>query len=170
MTPPAIPIPIPKNPLHQRYCDNILAGHGGGESYQLAYASITPKLTRASADTGHKRIKKNPEVIAYLRAVRAASATSTVLTVTEKREFLARVVRTDITTLSIDGGGKDGDMIKSYSVNESESSRNVRLEKHDPLKAIDLDNRIAGEDPTANLLTELAQALQNLPKPTVSKL
>jgi hypothetical protein len=168
MTPPAIP--IPRDPRHQRYADGILDGLQGREAYRLAFRPSTPKLTIASADTGHKRLKKNQEVINYLRAVRAASATSTVLTVTEKREFLARVVRTDITTLSIDGGGKDGDMIKSYSVNESESSRNVRLEKHDPLKAIDLDNRIAGEDPTANLLTELAQALQNLPKPAVSKL
>jgi hypothetical protein len=163
-------IPLPKNPLHQRYADNILSGLSGVESYQRAYAAITPKLTRESAYNGDKRLKKNPEVIAYLRAIRAASATSTVLSVTEKREFLARVVRTDITTLSIDGDGKNGDMIKSYSVNESESSRNIRLEKHDPLKAIDLDNRIAGEDPTANLLTELAQALQNLPKPAVSRL
>lgn len=163
-------ISLPRDPRHQRYADNILAGHTGQESYRRAYATCTPKLTQASADTGHKRLKNNPEVIAYLRAIRAASATSTVLTVAEKREFLARVVRTDITTLSIDGDTKHGDMIKSYSVSESESSRNIRIEKHDPLKAIDLDNKIAGEDPTTNLLTELAQALQNLPKPISSKL
>ena len=167
---PAPQIPLPKNPLHQRYADNILAGMSGVESYQRAYAALTPKMTRASADNGHKRLKKNPEVIAYLRAVRTASATSTVLTVIQKREFLARVVRTGITKLSIEGDGENDDLVKSYTINESESSRNVRIEKHDPLKAIYLDNRIAGEDPTANLLTELAQALQNLPKPANSKL
>jgi hypothetical protein len=166
-SPPAIP--IPRDPRHQRYADNILAGHTGQDSYRMAYAACTPKLTPASADTGHKRLKKNPEVIAYLRAVRAATASATVLTVTEKREFLARVVRTPITELQIEGES-GGDMIKSYSISESESSRNVRIEKHDPLKAIEIDNRIAGEDPTTNLLTELAQALQCLPKPISSKL
>lgn len=162
-------ISLPRDPRHQRYADNILAGHTGQESYRMAYAACTPKLTPASADTGHKRLKNNPEVVAYLRAIRAASATSTVLTVAEKRAFLARVVRTPITELDIEEQ-RGGDMIKSYSISESESSRNVRIEKHDPLKAIDLDNRIAGEDPTTNLLTELAQALQCLPKPISSKL
>lgn len=168
-TPPTIP--IPKEPRHQRYADNILAGHTGQDSYRMAYLPSTPKLTKESADNGHKRLKKHPEVIAYLRAVRAASATATVASLQYKRELLFEIM--DIPLMAIDPNDpkrKYGRLIKKFKRTNTESGETWEIEKHCPLKAIELDNKIAGDDPESNLMGELALALQSLPKPAVSKL
>lgn len=154
-------IPLPKDPRHQRYADGILSGLDGWEAYQRAYTLGKKKPAKASCHTGHKRLKGKPDVIAYLRAIRQQSAGTTLLSVNEKREFFARIVRTPITSLSHERE-ENADLIKSYSVNESETSSNVRLEKLDPLKAIELDNKLAGEDPETNLLSQLAQALTSI--------
>lgn len=150
-------IPLPKDPRHQRFADNLLQGMNNTEAYIAAGFKVSPRVAQANAP----RLKKTKPVKDYLQAVRQASATSTVLSVIEKREFFARIVRTPITKLSLDSD-KNSDLIKSYSTNETEGSSSLRLEKLDPLKAIELDNKLSGDDPEANSLRDLAEAIAKL--------
>ena len=152
---------IPKDPRHQRFADRHLAG----DSVVDAYLAAGYKCGRASAMHSGTRLHKSKAVQAYIRAVQAASATATTLTVQEKREFLARIVRTPITSLDHEEE-ENADLIKKYTVNESEKSSNRSLEKLDPLKAIEIDNKLSGDDSESNAITELAQAIASLGGPS----
>jgi hypothetical protein len=151
------PIPLPKDPRHQRFADNLLAGMGTGEAYIAAGFRVKKQVANPAA----ARLKKSRPVKDYMDAIRQASAVSTVLSVIEKREFFARIVRTPITKLSPDED-KNADLIKSFARNESEMGSSLRLEKLDPLKAIELDNKLSGDDPEANSLRDLADAIGRL--------
>lgn len=155
--------PYPKDPRHQRIADLILAG----SSKVDAYLASGFKSTRASAYHAVTRVLRRPDVKAYFdhikNAAQAAAEQASVLTVLEKRQFLARVVRTPLATLdATDPSAKDGDLIKSYSLTESEASRSERIEKLDPLKAIEIDNTLSGDDGQRDLQQALHQALASL--------
>lgn len=149
---------IPKNPQHQRFADRILAG----DSLVDAYLAAGFKCTRNSAMHAGKRMVKRKDVSAYIRAVQAVAATSSVLTVIEIREYLARVVRKPITTLTLDEDEKDADLIKAYTINETEKSTSKRIEKYDALKAIEIDLKLSGNDPEQNNMRALADAIAAL--------
>lgn len=148
---------IPKDPRHQRFADRFLAG----DSIVDAYLAAGYKCGRQSAMHSGTRLHKSKAVQAYIRAVQAASATASTLTVQEKREFLARIVRTPITRLDHEEE-ENADLIKKYTVNESENSSNRSLEKLDPLKAIEIDNKLSGDDAESNSISELAAAIASL--------
>lgn len=150
-------IPLPDDPRHQRFADLLLRGENNTEAYlQAGY-----KCKRTSAQAQAKRLRSRPDVAAYMEAVRRSAAGHSVLTHQEIREFCARVVRTPITKLDIDTE-TDADLIKSFRHSESELGSNTSLEKHDPFKAIEIDMKLSGEDPEANAMTELANALRGL--------
>ena len=151
------PIPLPKDPRHQRFADNLIAGMSASE----AYVAAGFKASKATKGSAAGRLKKSRAVRDYMDAIRQASAVSTVLSVIEKREFFARIVRTPITKLDPDNE-ENGDLIKSFAKNESEMGSSIRLEKLDPLKAIELDNKLSGDDPETNSLRDLADAIGRL--------
>ena len=150
------PIPLPKDPRHQRFADLFMAGATLADAYHNAFS-----CTLHSAKSNSSRAIRRRDVAAYIAAVRQRSAAASVLSVQEKREFLARIVRTPITKLDIDTH-TDADLIKSFARNETETGNSTRLEKLDALKAIELDNRIAGDDASAAAMTSLAAALAGL--------
>lgn len=161
-------LPWPKDPRKQRFADLLLRG---GKTITEAYLeSGFACSNRAAAGAAGTRLRKHPEVIAYMNAVQASAADESVLTILEKRKFLARVVRTPITKLDLESD-EDADLIKSYSQTTGEMSSSLRLEKLDPLKAIEIDNKLCGDDPEANAVRELAAAVaalgqQSSPLPT----
>lgn len=90
-----------------------------------------------AAEAGGSRLLKNPEVAAYVANIRQAAQTVATMTLREKREFLARVVRATPAEAMADptlgaevaelpGGGR-------------------RVKMLDKLKAIELDSRLAGD-------------------------
>ena len=160
-------IPIPADPAHQRFADRHLAG----DSITDAYLAAGYKCGRASAQTGGKRLIKRPDVAAYIAAIQSKAADASVMTLLERRRFYARIVRTPLMSINPDASDfKDGDLIRKFKRQSSESAETWEIEKLDPLKACELDTKAAGEDSGDNLLSELTQALQNLPKPSNSKL
>lgn len=157
---------LPKDPRHQRVADNHLAGMSNTDAYLKAGYTCKP----SSAMHACKRVLKRPDVIAYIAAQRQASATSTTLSIQEKREFLARIVRTPITDIVIPDsniGHKNTDLLKSYTKNESEMATSTKLDKLDALKAIEIDNKLSGDDPEHNALKEIASALSSLAAPVI---
>jgi phage terminase small subunit len=161
-------IPTPKDPRHQRFADLILAGKSQSEAYIEAGFKVTKKGTAATAAS---RARKRKDVTSYIQAIQAKTAGESVLSLQEKREFLARIVRTPLS--KIDGECHEtSDLIKSHASSESELSSSNRIEKLDPLKAIEVDTKLAGDDPAANALADIAKSLGMLgastPLPTDS--
>ncbi|MCU0751548.1 MAG: hypothetical protein MUC40_00695 [Akkermansiaceae bacterium] len=137
-------IPLPKDPRHQRFADLLLAGKKAGDAYKLAGLKAG---TVHSAHASASKLKRRPDVAAYLEAVQTAAATKAVLSIEEKRAFLARVVRTRFAVLDPrDANDENGDLIASFSESETETSRTMRVEKYNALKAIEIDNKMAGHN------------------------
>ncbi len=160
-------LPVPKDARHKKFADLVL----GGTRPQAAYKKAGFKVTSTqSAQAAASRLLKNVTVLAYMEAVRQASAAGVVLSVQEKREFLARIVRTPITDLKPEEtGSANNDLIKKWvkkfnvvSGGEDMELCTETLEKLCPLKAIEMDNKLSGDDPDANAVTALAEAFAQL--------
>lgn len=150
-------IPILKDERHRKFADLVLDGVKPAQAYKRAgYKALTPQ----SRATAAGRLLKNVDIDRYLTAVRRHAAEGAVLSLRDKREFLARIVMTPLR--KIDPDGKDGDLIKKYKVITTEAGETEEIEKLDPLKAIELDNKLSGDDPESNAIESLADALAGL--------
>lgn len=147
-------LPIPLNPRHQRFADAVCAG----ETLTAAYLKAGFKCSRATAQANAKKLRRRHDVVRYIRAMQSQMAEATLLSIREILEFCARIVRTPITKLD-PNNEQNADLIKSYSVNETEMGRSIRLEKHDPFKAIEIHLKLTNEDPETNALKDLAAAI-----------
>jgi len=162
------PIPLPRDPRHQRFADLVMAGEPAAKAYKDAGFNAKTAQSRATAAS---RLLKSADVSKYMAHIRGLAAEGSVASLRYKREFLFQIM--DIPLMAIvpdDPQRKHGRLIKKFKRTNTESGETWEIEKHCPLKAIEIDNRLAGEDPAADLLSELAQALQNLPKPKASRL
>jgi phage terminase small subunit len=159
MNPAPERIPLPKEPRHQRFADLVLSG----KTLVDAYLDAGFKCSRATANANAKKLKKRQDVAAYIRAVQSRAADDSTLSVQEILHYCARVVRTPITKL--DPRNKEdpnSDLIKTYTINDGEASSSVRVEKHDPFKAIDTHLKLTGNDAESNYMNSLAYALANM--------
>ncbi|MBX3740191.1 MAG: hypothetical protein KF712_04325 [Akkermansiaceae bacterium] len=148
------PMP-PQRPRHRMFADRVLAG----DCLVTAYLAAGYKGTSLSSRSNAAKLRKQPEVAAYIDAVQARAADESTLTLLEIRRFLARIVRTPLTALDPEGG-RDADLIKTVA----RTSASTRLEKLDPLKAIEIDLKLSGQDPETSLLKQMARALETLPQ------
>lgn len=152
------PLPTPpKNPQHRKFADAILDGDKPSEAYRKAGFKAKAGSSRATAA---KRLLQTQQISTYIRAMQAASVTDKVLSLQEKREFYARVVRTPL--LKIDPHGENGDLIVKYRNTVTEDGGSEEWVKIDPLKAIEQDNKLSGDDPDSNAIHGLAEALAGL--------
>lgn len=152
-------IPLPKEPRHQRFADLVLAG----KPLVDAYLEAGFQCTRAAAKPNATKLRRRPDVAAYIEAIQTRAADGAIMDLREILEFCARVKRTSITKLKPESeNDANGDLIKSFTIQDTETGRTVRLEKHDPFKAIDTHIKLSGEDPEANALKEFAAVLSTL--------
>ena len=132
-----------------KFCEGIATGLNGTEAYLAAY----PRSTRRAAEPGASRLLRNAKVkaeIAKLRAEAAKVAGSAVLTLAEKRIFLAQVVRACVATLPHDSP-------LWVSVKKGKDGTEYRLP--DKIAAIKLDNDLAGEGSEAGANDALGELL-----------
>lgn len=159
-------IPLPKDPRHQRFADLRLRGQSLIDAYQAA--GFGTKDRRSSSNA--KKIENRPDVLAYMDAVRREASKGSVLTVEEKREFLARIVRVPLIAINpADPHDPNADLIKKAKRKTTEGNEQEpeawiydEVEKYDALRAIDEDNKLAGDDPASKAITDLAAALSSL--------
>gem|GEM_PF-2058503 len=83
----------------------------------------------------------NGDIKARVREIQKAAATATTLTIQEKREYLARVVRAKLTDLP-----DDSDLWQEIT----RSMDSVKRKLPDKLRAIAMDNDLSGEGSEAN--------------------
>jgi len=163
-------IPLPRDPRHQRFADLRLRG----KSLRDAYSGAGFKIDARSSGNA-KRLERRPDVQAYLDAVRQSAAGESVMTVEEKRMFLARIVRVPLIKIDpTDPDDPNADLIKKTkrrvvegNEQDPEAWIHDELEKYDALRAIDEDNKLAGEDPASKAISELATALSSLGGPAL---
>jgi hypothetical protein len=158
-------LPLPADPRHQRFADLRLRGRSLVDAY-LGAGFKGDRNTSSNA----KRLEKRADVVAYMNAVRQQAGRDAVMTVEEKRQFLARIVRVPLLKIDpTDPDDPNADLIrktkrKVIEGNEQNPDAWVydELEKYDALRAIDEDNKLAGEDPASKAITDLAAALSSL--------
>ena len=149
--------PIPRHPRHRKFADCLLKGMGVGEAYMAAgYRCAVRHASHAGC-----RVRDRPDVTAYLKAVQAEAARDACLTLSEIRRFLARIVRTPITALD-PGDPVNADLIKTCTTTGTGERMSLRLEKLDPLKAIEMDLKLAGQDPETDAVRQIAEAIASL--------
>jgi len=77
--------------------------------------------------------------------------------------LLCRIMFTPLRSINPDDPDfKDGDLLKKYKRVVTETGEVVEIEKLDPLKAMELDNKLCGEDSESNAMASLSVALQAL--------
>lgn len=153
-------IPLPKDPRHQRFADLVLAGERAPDAYR---AAGFPPVGAASVHTLASRLLKKVEVSTYMQAMRQQAAVGLVASMQQKRELLYRIMFTPLRSINPnDPAFKDGDLIKKYKRVVTETGETEEIEKLDPLKAMDLDNKLSGDDPEAKALGDLAGVLARL--------
>lgn len=144
------------NGPHQKFCEGIVSGLNHGDAYAAAY----PSAKRNSAAANATRLLKKDEIQAEIARIRAAAereAGSAVLTLAEKRKFMARLVRTNLSLLDME---KDGDLLQEIS--DTEHGKKVKLASK--LDAVKLDNDLAGEGSEAKGNEGLAALMVRLRK------
>lgn len=140
----------------RKFCEGIVSGKTATEAYLAAYPNATPATARKNA----ARVKANEGVldeIARLRAAADAAAGSAVLTLAEKRTWLARLVRSNLAGFDTD---KDGDLLQS--IEPCEFGQKLKLAGK--IDAIKLDNDLAGEGSEAGANDALTALLARVRK------
>jgi hypothetical protein len=125
------------------FCRNLISGMNQRTAYLSAGYNAS---STESADAAASQVKARPRVSEYLRQLREAAFTANVLTLAEKRDYLARAVRTPISAISA-----DSDLAQGIKYDRE---GNAELRIPDKLKALELDAKLAGE------LKEQAQVSQ----------
>jgi phage terminase small subunit len=154
-------IPLPKIIRHQRFADLVLQGLPAVEAvYQAGYKPGSRTRARETA----KELMKRPDVIAYLQACREAARNETLLSIQEKRAFLARIVRTALTEIDASSPAPEhGALLKKWKYKKTERGVEAEMEKLDPLAAIKLDCQLTGEgNAQADAILELTRALAEM--------
>lgn len=146
-------IPLPKDPRHQRIADLVLGGMQQSEAYRQVY----PKGKTESARPLAARVMKRPDVRAYMGTIRQRAASAQVLSITEKREFCARVVRARITELP-----DNSDLWQEYREEETETSHRIFKKLPSKTDCLKIDNDLDDEAPGTTALDQLATALAKL--------
>ncbi len=136
----------------QRFAEGVASGLSAAQAYRAAY----PTAKRSEAAKNTSRLTKNDEVKAEIVRIRAAAALlpgSAVLTLVEKREFFARVVRAKLKELP-----DDSDLWQEITI----TADSIKRKLPDKLRAIHTDNDLAAEGSgagAADALTELMKTI-----------
>jgi phage terminase small subunit len=138
----------------KKFCDGIVSGKNASQAYRDAY----PKSTAAAARASASELLTNPRIQAEIQRQRTKAeekAGSSVLTLAEKRKFLAELVRAQPETLASDSN-------LWQSIKRTELGTEYRLP--DKLKAIEIDSDLAGEGSEAEAQDALAGLLERVMK------
>jgi hypothetical protein len=86
------------------------------------------------------RILKTERVSAYVSKLREKQFAKDVLSISEKRSFLARAVRTPVGEIN-----EGSDLAQEVTISEGANGTSRKVKAVDKLRAIELDSRIAGD-------------------------
>ena len=138
----------PLNTRQKKFVDNyILKGLTIAESVRRAGYSIKSGKVEDAGSYGCKLLKQD-RIKTYLNKLKEKEFSKMSLSVEEKRAFLARAVRCDVSS-------PDADLIQEVSESSNEHGVSRKVKVVDKLRALELDSKIAGDfysdrEPQAN--------------------
>ncbi|WP_265594732.1 terminase small subunit [Haloferula sp. BvORR071] len=166
------PRPRPLNPRQEKFAQLVAQGLPASQAYvEAGYSKQQPDATANGC-----LLLKTPRVAARVAEIQnlAASLDTTLLTIVEKRRFLAEVVHTPVgsigpdsrlcqefyektkkrTTATTQAGGTPSDDNAAETVTDPTTEADTvilwrRIKMPDKLRAIDLDSKLAGHFPKA---------------------
>jgi hypothetical protein len=125
------------NSRQRKFCELVAAGSTNKAAYFAAYPRCKAERT---AETESWRLRRIPAIKAYIaeltQQAQAAAVTSMTLTMAERREFLAKIIR------SAPGEINEKDAI-CQGFKFTRDGREFKMP--DKLRAIELDAKLAGE-------------------------
>ena len=121
------------SPKIARFCHLVSLGLSQADAYMQAGFKATPKV---AAELSCRLLKK-PNVAKYYASLRESAYLANVLSLAEKRSYLADVARTPIGKVSLDD--------KLASSARWHNGELVEIRMPDKIKAIELDAKLAGE-------------------------
>jgi phage terminase small subunit len=128
----------PLNTRQKKFVDNyVIKGLSIAESVRRAGYSIKSGKSEDAGSYGCKLLRQD-RVKAYLNKLREKQFSETALSVGEKRAYLARAVRCDVTN-------PDADLIQEVSETSNDNGVSRKVKVVDKLRAIELDSKIAGD-------------------------
>lgn len=128
------------NPQHEKFAQLVASGMDTKEAYSQVYPKCTPDSAEASGSRLLGIVNQR------VKFIQGNSATETTLTMQERREFLARVVRAKIHEIDFD---KDGDLIQEITRIEG-TEKKEGIEKYrlpGKRECVLLDAQLSGEMP-----------------------
>jgi hypothetical protein len=140
----------------RKFCEGIAKGMTGEAAWMAAY----PKASKAAARARASEALTKSNIVAVIESLRQRADVlkgGAVLTLAEKREFLARIVRMKGDEIDLD---KDGDLVNGVRLKEQ--GRELILP--DKLAAIKIDNDLSGDGAEAdqgNALVDLVSWIRN---------
>lgn len=125
---------------HAKYCQLRASGD---TTRKAAYLATYPNASPDSATTLAARLERRASIKAEIARLQKRSETPLVLSRQEKREFLARVVRTPIGEVD-----EDSDLCESKTLYYDKEGNHIRTVLKMPGKAtcIEIDNKMAGHN------------------------
>lgn len=137
---------------HQKFCEGIVAGMKAFDAHAAAYPEAKGNAGRKYAYELLAKSEIEAE-IARMRALAQEKAGESVMSVMEKRLFLARIVRAQVTLLP-----EDSDLWQSIKYTKYWTG----YEMPNKLAAIVVDNDLASDGADALVDDSLAQLLTSL--------
>ncbi len=123
---------------HRLFALALFSGLSQRAAYLQAYPSASPR----TAEVQSSRLITRPDIRATLDHLHSQVETQAILTLQEKRAYLARIVRTSATDV------RPGTDLVQAITTAKDGSQTLRMP--DKLRAIYLDARLAGELPPLN--------------------
>ena len=138
----------------RKFCEAFALEQNGTAAYLLAY----PKSSKRAGCVGASRLLSNADILAEIERIRRKAeekAGSAVLTLAEKRKFVARLLRAKVGELP-----PDSDLFNA--VKHGKDGTEYKLP--DKLRAIEVDNDLAGEGSEAGANDALGELLKRVRK------
>ncbi len=148
-------MPVLQNPKHERFAQLAALGNSDTAAYRKAF-----KCKQSTAETNAYRLREIEGVAERIADLQEMAAAKTVMSLTEKRQYLADIVRACPSEIDGDSplcqgveytvsGGVRGRLRRGNADRGNEETepevKTVRVKLPDKLKAIELDAKLAGE-------------------------
>lgn len=130
-----------KNQKHEKFAQLVADGASALDAYKKAY-----HCSMEAAAKNAWRLRENEGVKARVSELQEKAADNTVMSIAEKRRFLAEIKRTPIGLVD-----EKSALCQSYEVvvmdggDDKPSGELRKIKMPDKLKAIELDSKLAGE-------------------------
>ncbi|MEI6278315.1 MAG: terminase small subunit [Verrucomicrobiae bacterium] len=120
---------ILSNPKHEAFARKVAEGKRFGTAYRSVYG-------KKGLDSHASRLARNGKVSARIKELQQKSESKTLLTIQERRQFLADVVRVKVRETPL-----SSPLIQSIKTGKD----GIEIRVPDKIKALELDAKMAGE-------------------------